>query len=178
MRDERSRLLKLDLREGLLLCFPGKFLSSNAYMLIVGNRVALVDCGMPWTAKAMIRYMDGNCLKLEYVLLTHGHFDHVMGLNRLRKKTEAKIVAHAKGKLGDIRMDDGEIMNVFDNKLIFLMTYTGVHRGDHVWYYEKNNKILFIGNHLVDTANLRELMGKYGAEPKIILPGHGEPVFL
>jgi glyoxylase-like metal-dependent hydrolase (beta-lactamase superfamily II) len=33
-------------------------------------------------------------LAVEYIILTHGHFDHIMGANAFREKTGAKIAAH------------------------------------------------------------------------------------
>jgi len=36
-RDVRPDLLKLNLKRGLLLCFSGRFLSSNVYLMVVDN---------------------------------------------------------------------------------------------------------------------------------------------
>ena len=39
-------------------------------------------------------YITSKQLSLEYILLTRGHFDHILGANMFRKKTGAKIAAH------------------------------------------------------------------------------------
>jgi glyoxylase-like metal-dependent hydrolase (beta-lactamase superfamily II) len=38
--------------------------------------------------------INNEGLILEYIILTHGHFDHILGANIFREKTGAKIVAH------------------------------------------------------------------------------------
>jgi hypothetical protein len=177
-KDVRSGLLKLDLKRGSLLCFSGRFLSSNVYLMVVDNRAVAVDCGMPWTANRVLYYLNKNRLKLEYIFLTHSHFDHVMGASKLKKNMEIKVVAHTRSKRGDMKVKDGDVIRVIDNELSFLVFYTGVHKVDHVWYYESSNRVLFIGDHLPTSTDLKILREKHGAKPKIILPGHGKPAFL
>ena len=42
----------------------------------------------------LTNYIDGNKLKVEGVLLTHGHFDHVGGAAHLQSMYDAKIYMH------------------------------------------------------------------------------------
>jgi len=177
-KDVRLELLKLDLKRGSLLCFSGRFLSSNVYLMVVDNRAVAIDCGMPWTTNRVLDYLNKNRLKLEYIFLTHSHFDHVMGVNRLKKQTKPRVVAHTRSKRGDVKVKDGDVLKVINKKLSFLVIYTGVHKADHVWYYESSNQVLFIGDHLPTSTELKTLREKHGAKPKIILPGHGKPAFL
>lgn len=59
----------------------------NCYLVedIVNHNAFIVDCG---DGPELQRYLDENNLKLDikYGLLTHGHFDHVMGVDYLQKK--------------------------------------------------------------------------------------------
>lgn len=169
---------KLDLVNGQLIYFPGRIFSSNVYLIMVGNRAVAVDSGMPWTANKALEHLQRERLKLECILLTHSHFDHTMGLNRLRKYTEANIVAHVRSKRGNIKVRDGDVVSAIDDKMSFLVIYTGIHKIDHVWFYEGSNKILFIGDHLATRTGLETLRRRHNAEPRVILPGHGEPTFL
>jgi len=170
--------LKLELKRGLLLCFSGRFLSSNVYLIVVDNGVVAIDCGMSWTANRVLDYLNKNRLRLEYIFLTHSHFDHVMGMKRFKEHTETRVVAHTGSKRGDVKVKDGDIINALDDQLSFLVTYTGVHKADHVWYYEKNNRLLFIGDQIPTPIGLRTLRERHEAEPEIILPGHGKPARL
>jgi len=170
--------LKLELKRGALLWFSGRFLSSNVYLIVVDNGVVAIDCGMSWTANRVLDYLNKNRLRLEYIFLTHSHFDHVMGMKRFKEHTETRVVAHTRSKRGDVKVMDGDIINALDDQLSFLVTYTGVHKADHVWYYEKNNRLLFIGDHVPTPIEIRALGERHEAEPEIILPGHGKPAHL
>ncbi len=171
-------MLKLNLKKGLLLCFPGRLLSSNVYLIVVNNVAVAIDCGMPWIANHVLDYLSRNRLRLEYILFTHSHFDHVMGINRLRRYMETKVVAHTRSKRGDVKVKNGDIINAINSQLSFLVIYTGIHRADHVWYYEKNNQILFVGDYVPTSRDLKILRKQHRAKPKISLPGHGKPTFL
>lgn len=55
--------------------------SQNSYLIVGGNSLVLVDCGC--TKEAFFRAMrDNNCegRKLDCIVLTHTHFDHITGL--------------------------------------------------------------------------------------------------
>lgn len=170
-------MLNLTPKTVSLLCFKGRFLSSNIFLMVVDKKAVAIDCGMPWTAKRVLNHLNKNHLKLEYIFLTHSHFDHVMGMNRLKDQTSTKVITHLRNKKGDVKVKDGAVIKVADNKLSFLVIYTGTHKDDHVWYYEKNTKVLFIGDLPPRTTRLKTLMEKREVEPKILAPGHGIPPF-
>lgn len=70
------------------------FLEVNNYLLIdeKTKEAVLIDCTEKNTHidEALIEY-DA---KLKYVLLTHGHFDHVLGVNDFKKKYGCKVYIH------------------------------------------------------------------------------------
>jgi len=78
----------------ILKQFTVGFLEVNNYLLIdeVSKEAVLIDC----TEKnekidAALEKYDA---KLKYILLTHGHFDHVLGVNDFRKKYKCEILIH------------------------------------------------------------------------------------
>ena len=167
--------MELGLERGTLVYFPGKLFSSNVYLIAVENEAVAIDAGMPWTANLVLDYLGKNRLYLQYVLLTHSHFDHVMGLNRLKIHTGAKVVAHLASKMGDLKVNDGQTLEAVSKQLCFLVIYTGIHKPDHVWYFEKNSRILFVGDYFPTLRELETVMKKRNLKPNIILPGHGKP---
>ena len=169
-------MLKAELERGRLVCFLGRILSSNVYLVVVGDRAVGVDGGMIWTANRVLDYLTRNGLKLDFVFLTHGHFDHVVGLKKIQSLSQTRIVTHEKSRRGDVRVKNGDIVEAIENQLRFLVIYTGIHKADHVWYYEKANRILFIGDYVPTSKELRTLSERYGLRPQIILPGHGRPL--
>ncbi len=166
--------LKLDLTEGSLLCFSGNFLSSNIYVVVVGNQAIAVDGGLPWSGSRVRDYLAGHHLKLAYIFLTHNHFDHIMGLGRFRQ-AQTKVVGHVRNKRSEVKVRDGDLIEAVDGTLSFLVLYTGLHKADHVWYYERSNKLLFVGDQPATMRELTSLEEKYRVTPGILLPGHGEP---
>ena len=65
---------------------------SNCY-LIVNEKTgegAVVDPA--WYADALKKAIGD--IRIKYILLTHGHFDHIFGVHGLRESTGAKVVIH------------------------------------------------------------------------------------
>jgi len=76
-------------------------LQTNAYVVVNEDRTRAVVID-PGTAEgALTRKLDG--LKVEAILLTHAHFDHIGGVDHLRKKYGCPVYLHPAEKdwLGD-----------------------------------------------------------------------------
>ena len=73
-------------------CVPG----GEAFLLITEEKTAIVDSGFAFTAKPMVKKMKAelNGRPLDYILLSHSHYDHISGAS-LMKKTwpDVKIVS-------------------------------------------------------------------------------------
>ncbi|MDE7124306.1 MAG: MBL fold metallo-hydrolase, partial [Eubacterium sp.] len=65
-------------------------LENNCYLLTddASGKSALVDCTE--ASDKMIEFI-GNA-NLEYILLTHGHFDHIGGVKEIKEKYGANVV--------------------------------------------------------------------------------------
>ena len=65
-------------------------LSNNCYLIIdeKANASALVDCSV-WNEK--MEELIGDT-ELKYILLTHGHYDHIGGVKEVQKRYGAKAV--------------------------------------------------------------------------------------
>lgn len=68
----------------------GAGFASNTYILISGEESAVVD---PSADLSAILEAVGNS-RIRYILLTHGHFDHVLTLRELYESTSAEILIH------------------------------------------------------------------------------------
>jgi hydroxyacylglutathione hydrolase len=69
----------------------------NVHLIVDDGEAALIDAGFSddqsYNARAeMLRSFDG--IDVRYIVITHHHFDHASGAQRLRQATGARIVMH------------------------------------------------------------------------------------
>lgn len=67
-------------------------LETNCFLLIKGREAALVDVG--GDAHEVLDYLGEHGLSLTDILVTHMHFDHVLGLADLARATGARVWAN------------------------------------------------------------------------------------
>lgn len=74
----------------------GHEMFANCYMLVdeKTGEAAIVDPA--WYVEEFNGILKKNNAKLKYILLTHGHFDHIFGVYGLKEATGAKVVVHFK----------------------------------------------------------------------------------
>ena len=86
--------------------FPGSF-GSNCYLLISGNQAAVIDPSAD--ADKILQKAAEHGADLQYILLTHGHFDHICSLDTLRDKAGIPAYIHK----GDADMPSDSHKNAF-----------------------------------------------------------------
>jgi hydroxyacylglutathione hydrolase len=94
-----------------------------------GGRAALVD--PPGDYDRYLGLVTKHGLKVEYIILTHGHADHTWGVDEAKQQTGAKVVAHKLNPLdADIIVDDGDRLALGSTALRFI--YTPGHSDDSI----------------------------------------------
>lgn len=141
----------------------------NTYIVFENDKAVVIDPGSE--ADAVIKKAKELKAEIEYILITHCHYDHITGLEALREITGAKLVSGSraseniqkpeinlsaftlpytiKAKPSDIIMSDGESLILCDMK--FECIYTPGHTDCGVCY--KTSGALFSG----DTLFLRNV---------------------
>lgn len=71
------------------LCFKG---DSNCYLYGQNGTAIVVDAGA--NAGSVQYYATQDGLKIKYIILTHGHWDHISHLEELKAKTGASVIIH------------------------------------------------------------------------------------
>ncbi|MDC6465546.1 hydroxyacylglutathione hydrolase [Pelagibacteraceae bacterium] len=129
---------------------PIPCLSDNYAYVINDHDSKIVGVVDPSEASPIISYLKKNNLKLNYILNTHHHFDHIGGNTELKKLYNAKVV----GFLGDkhripgidITLKNNEKWN-FGNSEVIVIHIPG-HTLGHICFFFKKEEIAFTGDTL------------------------------
>ena len=65
---------------------------SNTYIVSSNKECAVIDCGNK--ASDIINEIRKRDLNLKYIILTHGHMDHVYYANQLKDETDSTLCIH------------------------------------------------------------------------------------
>ena len=139
---------------------------SNIY-IIPGRKNTIVDTGtglnMKETLYGIKSYLDPE--DIDQIVLTHEHFDHIGGANKLKELSDAKIIAHRdavdtlkSGKSSFAKLLGAEmpkieldVIVVDGNKLVlgdeeFEVVHTPGHSKGSICLYNEENGVLFSGD--------------------------------
>ena len=148
-----------------LQCLPLGDYEANCYVLTdeTSKTALVIDPGVP--SDELNDTLFGFDLK--YVLLTHGHFDHIFGCKALKEiYPEVNICIHSGDKIclesnkynlagdfeetpgvsADIVLENGSVINFADTS--FYVLNTPGHSPGSVCYIDNKNKLIFSGDTL------------------------------
>ena len=139
---------------------------TNCYLLYNENRNGiLIDPG--YDENKIIEYVNKFNVKVEYIVITHAHGDHMGALEAVQKYTNSKIIVHKNDynallskeenyneMLGvkNQYLNEDDIITVYDGYLIeidelkFEIIHTPGHTSGCICIYEINNNMLFTGD--------------------------------
>ena len=121
----------------------------------------------PANSGKVLRALEARGLKLSAILITHGHFDHIMGVAKLREETGAKVYinrldAKAMSDSGaslasmvgfrvdptqvDVFVEDG--MKFTEAGIEFTAIHTPGHTRGGVCYIVEDERVIFAGDTL------------------------------
>lgn len=159
--------------------------STNCYIVYQESSSACVVIDPGAEAQKIASYIKKEALSCEGILLTHGHFDHIMGVSELVSLAGGKVYACDKERelLGDPQLNassmtgyetalepecflrDGQVLEIAG--LQFRIIHTPGHTRGGCCYYAEEDKILFSGDTIfmesigrtdLPTGNERELL--------------------
>lgn len=91
----------------MLKTIPVGMLQTNCYIAADENtkETAVIDPAAEFEKIKL--YIESNNLKVKYILLTHGHGDHILAVNELREYSKAPVGIHEDDKemLGDSNLN-------------------------------------------------------------------------
>ncbi len=164
-----------------IMHIPLGALGTNCYVAHENGKGIMIDVGT--YSDKFISLLEENGISLEYIFLTHGHFDHTSGIVKLREKTGAKVCILDKdeemlgnpaingafsfgmayddeGIKADIVFRDGDVFE-FEGKRINVIATPGHTKGGCCYHFV-DDKVIFTGDTL-----FRESVGRtdlYGGD--------------
>jgi len=140
-----------------------RVLTDNVIWLWKKNKsVVVID---PALSQPVIKYLKANNLKLEAILQTHHHSDHIGGTKELIKEwPNIKVIASAKEKdripFQNLSVNDGDKFKILDEE-IQVIELIG-HTRSHIAFYINNEaSVLFVGDTLFSAGCGRIFEGTY-----------------
>tara|TARA_B100000963_G_scaffold345595_1_gene349835 strand:+ start:613 stop:1374 length:762 start_codon:yes stop_codon:yes gene_type:complete len=124
------------------------------------NTVAIID---PSEFGTCDKKIDIKYKKLDFILNTHHHFDHVGGNTELKKKYGSKILGFEKDKNRipaiDVLLKDGQEFKI--GELNFKTIFIPGHTSGHIAFYFETEKVIFTGDTLFSLGCGRVFEGTY-----------------
>ena len=142
---------------------PIPCLADNYAYIINENKSKIVGVVDPSEALPIIKFLKKRNLKLNYILNTHHHFDHVGGNVELKKIYNAQVVGYIGDKHRipgiDMTLNNNEEWN-FGNSKVKISHIPG-HTLGHICFFFEKEKVAFTGDTLFSLGCGRIFEGSF-----------------
>lgn len=158
--------------------------------------MALIDAGEPyrsWTQQIMGYWQELGRPVIDAILITHGHGDHIGGLDRLQEAFDCPVRCHPKLAPRLRHILGGDSVAALNTREVIATgggarlrpLFTPGHEDDHVCYLLRPDRVLFSGDNLLGNSSssvrnlkeyLRSLERMARTRPLVVCPGHGSTI--
>jgi len=138
-------------------------LNDNYSYVINDTETDLVGVIDPAEFSSIDKFISIKHKRLDYILNTHHHYDHVGGNTKLKKKYSSKVVGFEidKNKIPNIDIVLSENQEFKFGKTIFKIIFVPGHTKGHVAFYSQKEKLIFTGDTLFSLGCGRVFEGTY-----------------
>ncbi|MBQ4107772.1 MAG: MBL fold metallo-hydrolase [Clostridia bacterium] len=152
----------------MIKTFSGGLLDSNTYVYFTDTGCAMIiDFGVP--LEMVKQYVDENKLTVEYLVSTHGHYDHINYVGDYKKAfPNAKILCHV-DELEVIRDPEGNLSVFFGLSNSYDVGYQALNDGDVISLENSEGSVDFTVIHA--PGHTSGCMCLYAPDEKIMFTG-------
>ena len=123
-------------------------LSDNYSYLIIDKKSKVSGCVDPSVFEEVQKVLEERKIRLNFILNTHHHSDHVGGNIELKRKHDCKIIGnffdHDRIPGIDIKLKENDTFRIGES--LFTVIETSGHTIGHICFYFNKQKILFSGD--------------------------------
>ncbi|MBI2872197.1 MAG: MBL fold metallo-hydrolase [Chloroflexi bacterium] len=170
--------------------------SNNYFVGDPSEGMVIIDTGdhdRQWTGQILKAYEELGHPPITAIAITHGHRDHVGGLDRVFDAVRAPVRCHPKlverlaavvGKENVVRLRSNERIRT-GGGVSLAAIFTPGHEEDHICYYLARGKVLFTGDTVLGSSSstvrdladyMRSLQKLARLRVEVICPAHGPVV--
>ncbi len=160
------------------------------------DQMVMIDSGEPyraWTRQILDYYAELGRPRMSAILISHGHGDHIGGLDRLQEAMDCPVRCHPKlaPRLQHI-LGDGCVKALKSRETLktgggatLRPLFTPGHEEDHVCYFLRPDRVLFSGDNLLGNSSssvrdlqqyMESLRRMAETRPLVVCPGHGSTI--
>jgi glyoxylase-like metal-dependent hydrolase (beta-lactamase superfamily II) len=173
--------------------FTGGNIESNGYIVFEkgGDACHIVDPG--YNGEKFLRAAAAAGLRIRGILLTHHHYDHVGGVQKIKAVADCPVCIHkddadAYKGTADVLLQGGESFAIGNESLLVL--HTPGHTRGSVCFYSERGRLAFTGDTIFNVdlgrtdladgsatameRSIRETVAGWPGDT-MLYPGHGDP---
>ena len=171
--------------------------SNNFFVGDPDLEMVIIDTGdyqRDWSAAIIDYHIDLGRPQISYILITHGHMDHIGGLDKIQEATNCVVRCHPllRSSLAKLLGNDDIVIPLEDHEKIPLpgnfaiqALYTPGHSLDHICYHFAQDRVMFTGDTVLGASStsvhdlwsyLKSLESLTKYDHDVIGPGHGPVV--